>query len=79
MHPHMPFVLTAGIERHILLHSPTPDSPCAVNMTATSKDVRDLPDVANIEERRRVLTALTTGPGTPMDDGDQGTIALFDE
>lgn len=79
MHPHMPFVLTAGVERRILLHSPIPNAPCAVNMSTTSKDVRELPAVADAEDRRRLLTALTAGPGTPMDDDDRGTIALFDE
>ena len=76
-HPHWPMVLTAGVERHIMLHSPTPDAPCFSNLAETPPDVRQLPSV-DANGRRRALEALVLEPGVEESD-DEGTIALFDE
>ncbi|KAI0087760.1 WD40-repeat-containing domain protein [Irpex rosettiformis] len=76
-HPHWPMVLTAGVERHITLHSPLSDSPCAVGLGKTSNDIRQLPPV-DAEGRRRAVEALMIGP-SEADSDDEGTIALFDE
>ncbi|KAG6834447.1 hypothetical protein H0H93_009570, partial [Arthromyces matolae] len=39
-HPHLFHVVTCGIEKDIILHSPTPTSPCAPNLERTSTEVR---------------------------------------
>lgn len=70
MHPYLPLILTAGVERHILLHSPTPTSPCVENLEPTPTNVRPLPAPSL---RRRMIRALLE----PDDDAD--TIVLFDE
>jgi DDB1- and CUL4-associated factor 5 len=85
IHPTWPCVLTSGVERHIILHSPTPNSPCAVDMSKTPKEVRALPTEDSPEDRLRVIRALTEGPRfvEPGEDADEmtevQTIALFDE
>ncbi|KAI0345939.1 WD40 repeat-like protein [Trametopsis cervina] len=83
-HPNWPFVLTAGVERHIMLHSASSNTPCAVDLTPTTKEVRDLPE-PSVLDRQRALEASTAGPLIPrpwpeLDDSDDSrTIALFDE
>jgi len=79
MHPHFPYILTSGIERDILLHSPTPNSPCATELPRTSTDVRAVPP-SGPESGRLVLQAMGLLPvqdSTEMED-DSGIIALFD-
>jgi len=80
-HPHWPHLITAGVERHILVHSPTPSSPCAVDIPLTSPEVRALPG-PNPEDRQRMIRALTAGrlpDDSDVDRNDINTIALFDE
>ena len=79
MHPHMPLILTAGVERHILLHSPTPSCPCAEDLPLTPTRVRELPG-PNMDDRRRMLRALIAGVDRDDEQDDDGnTISLFDE
>lgn len=75
MHPYLPLLLTAGVERHILMHSPTSTCPCAEDLQLTPTDVRELPG-PNVNDRRRMIRALTSGRDP---DDDENTIALFDE
>ncbi len=78
MHPHLPFIATAGIERHVLLHSPTATTPCTDELTHTPTAVRELPE-ANFNDRRRMLRALIAEQADNELDQDRDTIALFDE
>ncbi|KIP10171.1 hypothetical protein PHLGIDRAFT_28569 [Phlebiopsis gigantea 11061_1 CR5-6] len=77
-HPYWPYLVTAGVERHILLHSPTITTPCAADLSLTPEEVRPLP-APNVEDRRRMVRALALG--REEDGGDDGldTIALFDQ
>ncbi|CCM04928.1 uncharacterized protein FIBRA_07125 [Fibroporia radiculosa] len=79
MHPHLLHVVTSGIERDILLHSPTPVSPCATGLARTPTDVRALPE-GDRRSHRLVLQAmgLLHMPEPEMDD-EAESIALFDE
>ncbi|OCH92640.1 WD40 repeat-like protein [Obba rivulosa] len=78
MHPHLLHTVTAGIERHIVLHSPTPISPCADDMHLTPTNVRAVPD-NNLERRHRAIR-LALGLEDPNPDADdEDAIALFDE
>ncbi|GJE88449.1 WD40 domain-containing protein [Phanerochaete sordida] len=80
-HPHWPYLVTAGVERHILLHSPTSDTPCIADMPLTPQEVRELPG-PNPEDRGRMIRALTQGrdlDDPDVDRNDINTIALFDE
>lgn len=77
-HPHWPYLVTAGVERHIILHSPTSDTPCGVGLSLTPEEVRSLPG-PNTEDRRRMIRALTLGREEDEYDDDVNTIALFDE
>jgi WD repeat-containing protein 22 len=49
VHPHMLHVVTSGVERDILLHSPTPSSPCCRHLSLTDTAVRQLPDEGSLD------------------------------
>src|SRR5580693_6395297 len=44
IHPVLPIVATAGIERQVLLHSPTPNTPWGSNLSLTPTTTRPLPN-----------------------------------
>ncbi|KAL4250057.1 DDB1- and CUL4-associated factor 8-like protein [Abortiporus biennis] len=77
-HPQWPLIVTSGIERHILLHSPLPSSPCTESLPLTSQAVRELPE-DNPEDRVRFIHALAYGRLDGEDEDDKETIALFDQ
>lgn len=43
IHPVLPLIATAGIERQVVLHSPTPNTPWASNLPLTPTTTRSLP------------------------------------
>ncbi|KAN0129519.1 WD40 repeat-like protein [Lactarius tabidus] len=43
IHPVLPVIATAGIERHVILHSPTPNAPWATDLPPTHTTTRPLP------------------------------------
>lgn len=83
MHPTFPAILTAGIERNILLHSPTPATPFmpSSSLSVTPAEVRTLPAEETPESRllasRARGTTLTIWDDEPED--DSMSIALFDQ
>jgi len=80
IHPHLLYIATAGIERDIRLHSPTPNSPCSKNMQLTPTDVRQLGD--NEDANRIVYLRALAGLPDAMDDDDnpeRTTIMMFDQ
>lgn len=79
MHPHLQYVVTSGIERDVVLHSPTAISPSAEDMSLTPKEVRPVAP-ASSRSSRLLMRALGILPDADEDaDDDQETIALFDE
>ncbi|KAI0317617.1 WD40 repeat-like protein [Amylostereum chailletii] len=81
MHPTLPLIATAGIERHVVLHSPTasvPFSEGALNRTTT--EIRHLP-VTSAGARAQMRRLLLGTPGAdPHDSGEEeAAIMLFDE
>lgn len=77
-HPHTPRILTSGIERDILLHSAVKED----GMEETSRQVRRLPqrdDGLGEEQVRRRLLGVEMDSEMDDDEGDEATIALFDE
>ncbi|TBU37170.1 WD40 repeat-like protein [Dichomitus squalens] len=79
-HPHHPYILTAGIERFIRLHSPTEASPCTEPMLPTPKTVRTV-SFSNPSSRELFLRAvgMVDDPDVEEDDDDSQSIALFDQ
>lgn len=81
IHPHFLHIVTAGIEKDIRLHSPTPTSPCSRDMELTNTDVRELGDDEEAD-RMAYLRALPGlhGPEALDDDEDpeRTTIMMFD-
>ncbi|KAI0712040.1 WD40 repeat-like protein [Earliella scabrosa] len=71
MHPYRPYILTAGIERYIRLHSPTEASPCTEPLSLTPTDV---PTPGS----RRMAAASLLDELMDEDDDDEQAIALFD-
>jgi hypothetical protein len=83
MHPHFPYIMTSGIERYVLLHSPKSVSPSAQGLHITPNDVRSLPE-RNSEDRRRYIRAMTRPHATLTEELEESedelqTIALFDQ
>lgn len=78
VHPHMLHIVTAGIERNIILHSPTPSSPCTQNLDRTPTETRILSDDNELDR----VTYFRALQGAPMqhveDDPDSTTISMFD-
>ena len=83
MHPTFPAILTAGIERNILLHSPTPATPFmpSSSLSLTPTEVRALPAEETPESARLVRRALGMSFAGESDepDDDSMSIALFDQ
>ena len=77
-HPSLLHIVTAGVERHVVLHSPTKSSPCAKDLILTPAAVRQLP-VGSPEDHSQFVRAISSGSGTNGSDEDVQTIALFDE
>jgi hypothetical protein len=82
MHPTMPHIVTAGVERHILVHSPTSSSPCVQDMEPTDTFVRQIPEETS-RDRSRYIRALTEEHPTLRTEEDPEneweTILLFDQ
>ncbi|KAG5634086.1 hypothetical protein DXG03_006313, partial [Asterophora parasitica] len=74
-HPHLPHIVTCGIEKDIIIHSPTPASPCVPNLERASTDVR-VPSIDDAEDRSIYAQALAglDPPGDP----ETSTIRMFD-
>ncbi|RPD62291.1 WD40 repeat-like protein, partial [Lentinus tigrinus ALCF2SS1-6] len=79
IHPYRPYILTAGIERYIRLHSPTSSSPCTEPLELTPKAVRTV-ETSSPSTREAFLRAMGVmdDPASDDEDGDGGSIALFD-
>ncbi len=82
-HPTIPQIVTAGVERNMIVHNPTPTAPNGDEFEATSPDVRQVippSEEADAEYRR----ALIMGPPDPFDaniserEADDRTINFFD-
>jgi WD repeat-containing protein 22 len=81
IHPSLLHVATSGVERQIILHSPTPSSPAVQNLLPTPLTVRML-QPQDLEGQRTFLRALF-GPHLTLhedeeDEGEDETISLFD-
>ncbi|KAI0755071.1 WD40 repeat-like protein [Daedaleopsis nitida] len=80
IHPHRPWVLTAGIERYIRLHSPTAASPSTEPLEPTPTEVRSV-STASPSSREGFLRAMGIIGGPPPEEEeeeDRQAIALFD-
>lgn len=78
-HPHLPQIVTSGVERHLTIHSPTLVAP-NMEFQQTDTNVRALPELTP-ELDRRFVRALIEGHG--LEEGqeaeaEQRTIDFFD-
>lgn len=80
IHPSLLHIVTSGIERHITLHSPTPSSPIAQDLSLTPSDVRKLREY-DADDEMQFLRALLGPHPTLIDqaDDERQTINLFDQ
>jgi WD repeat-containing protein 22 len=72
-------IVTAGIERNIILHSPTPSSPCTQNLARTPVETRVLSDDGELDQfmyHRALRGAPVHGD---MHDPDSLNINMFDQ
>ncbi|PIL22436.1 hypothetical protein GSI_15124 [Ganoderma sinense ZZ0214-1] len=78
-HPYEPYILTAGIERYIRLHSPTAASPSTEPLVPTPKAVRTIAS-SSPGAHDVFLRAMGMLDETDLDDSDDSqSIALFDQ
>ena len=77
-HPSLLHIVTSGIERHVILHSPTKSSPCAQGLKLTPTTMRTLP-TGSPEDHSRFLRTMSSGLDTDDSGEEAETIALFDE
>jgi DDB1- and CUL4-associated factor 5 len=77
IHPQFLHVATCGIEKDIILHSPTSGSPCTQDMERSPTSVRKLP-VEGAEDRVAYVRALM-GIANEDEDDEEGTIRMFDQ
>ncbi|KAL4081255.1 WD40 repeat-like protein [Scleroderma citrinum] len=82
IHPSLLHIVTSGIERHINLHSPTPSSPIAQNLSLTPSEVRKLREHSADDEMQFLRAVLGPHPTLVGDidqsDDESQTISLFD-
>ena len=72
-------IVTAGVERDMVLHGPAPSSPCTSGLGTTDRNVRKILPMEP-EDRERVFRALSTALGQDSNDTEElETIALFDQ
>ncbi|KIK01883.1 hypothetical protein K443DRAFT_6548 [Laccaria amethystina LaAM-08-1] len=77
-HPHFLHVVTSGIEKDILLHSPTQASPCTSNLQPTPTQVRRLTENGD-EDRHTYSRALAHSYPTNGElEDEQTTLSMFD-
>jgi len=80
-HPHFLHVVTAGVEKTIHLHSPTPSSPCTQDLPLSPFDVRRFNERDDSGADRLVHLNALMGGRTLDDDDSEGeleTIGFFD-
>ncbi|KAG7088144.1 hypothetical protein E1B28_012166 [Marasmius oreades] len=82
IHPYLPLIVTAGIERDVRLHSPTKSTPFLHEMEASPTEARKLLKETDREQTRRVvmehLFRDAEGYDFERDREEVETIALFD-
>lgn len=82
-HPHFLHVVTAGVEKNIVLHSPTPSSPCTQNLQRSPARVRELKDEDLEQDRQNYYSALCgsypMNSERPDDREERQTLSLFDQ
>ncbi|KAF5380665.1 hypothetical protein D9757_007047 [Collybiopsis confluens] len=81
VHPNLPLIFTAGIEKSITLHSPFPSSPFTRQLSPTPQEVRQLPESEDLKESQVVDSLLLGQDPQYTDDPDEvekDTIRLFD-
>ncbi|KXN81788.1 DDB1- and CUL4-associated factor 5 [Leucoagaricus sp. SymC.cos] len=84
-HPHFLHILTSGVERRVVLHSPTPSSPCTQNLVPSPTEVRELDSDGTLDRityNHALLGAFTTVGETESELSDdwpeRRTISMFD-
>ena len=82
IHPILPVIATAGIERHVILHSPTPNAPWGADLLPTRTNTRPLPSGGPAPSDPSVLRLLMRlSAMTEVDESmgeDARSIAYFD-
>lgn len=84
IHPSLLHIVTSGIERYVFLHSPTPASPVASQLSETPSETRRLGDQGR-HDAARFLRTLLLGPHPTLHeeideaDDEEEAISLFDQ
>lgn len=83
IHPSLLHVVTSGVERQIILHSPTSSSPAVQNLLPTPPTVRTLQPQDPAAQRNFLRALFGPHPTLHEETGDEEeedqTISLFDQ
>jgi WD repeat-containing protein 22 len=72
--------VSAGIERHIVLHGPSPASSCGDELELTGTTVREIAPATAADHARYLLALAADHPTLRNEDeGEWETILLFDQ
>ncbi|KAF9013305.1 WD40 repeat-like protein [Cyathus striatus] len=80
IHPSLLHIVTSGIEKNIVLHSPTTSSPCTQNLHRSPSDVRELSDNVD-DDRSAYIRALGFSRPDVLsgdDTAERITLSMFD-
>lgn len=79
IHPSLLHIATSGVERQIILHSPTPSSPAVQNLSLTAPTVRTLQPQDSAARRTFLRAFLEPHPTLHEEiEEEDETISLFD-
>ncbi|KDR82852.1 hypothetical protein GALMADRAFT_238461 [Galerina marginata CBS 339.88] len=79
-HPHLLHIATAGIEKNVILHSPTPSSPCTQNLDSSPVTVRKLLGDEDDKDRENYYAAMLglIPADSENDQNERQTLSFFD-
>jgi len=79
IHPHLPLVATAGVERNVFLHSPTSSTPYTQDLEIIPCHVRRWTD-STAEDEYEIMQWISSSSRSAAEDAEElKTLSFFDQ